>query len=199
MGLFVLTMLLWRLFFCQLSLIFLPQLTDGELQFRYRCGNTSPGSLLIRSDPVSEGQWHSILLEVNSTSLRLTLDQHHPAFTTLTEPCRMLRSHGALLFASLTGDSVPEVHHHPRNFIGCLEGLELNGEPIRVGDTAEWAGPGSRRVFGVYRCCSRAGACDSNPCENGGACEEDSSGGECIEEVTWLKFTDKYTVICQAN
>ncbi|XP_030251646.1 protocadherin Fat 2 [Sparus aurata] len=152
------------------------QLTDGELQFRYRCGNTSPGSLLIRSDPVSEGQWHSILLEVNSTSLRLTLDQHHPAFTTLTEPCRMLRSHGALLFASLTGDSVPEVHHHPRNFIGCLEGLELNGEPIRVGDTAEWAGPGSRRVFGVYRCCSRAGACDSNPCENGGVCEEDSSG-----------------------
>uniref|UniRef100_A0A671UNM0 FAT atypical cadherin 2 n=1 Tax=Sparus aurata TaxID=8175 RepID=A0A671UNM0_SPAAU len=165
-----------KIIFCQLSLIFLPQLTDGELQFRYRCGNTSPGSLLIRSDPVSEGQWHSILLEVNSTSLRLTLDQHHPAFTTLTEPCRMLRSHGALLFASLTGDSVPEVHHHPRNFIGCLEGLELNGEPIRVGDTAEWAGPGSRRVFGVYRCCSRAGACDSNPCENGGVCEEDSSG-----------------------
>ncbi|XP_051276649.1 protocadherin Fat 2 [Dicentrarchus labrax] len=152
------------------------QLTDGELQFRYSCGNTSPGSLLIRSDPVSDGQWHSILLEVNSTALRLTLDQLHPAFIALTEPCRMMRSHGALLFASFAQESAPEVHLHPRNFTGCLEGLELNGEPIRAGDAAEWARPGSRRVFGVYQCCSRAGACDNSPCQNGGVCKEDASG-----------------------
>ncbi|XP_074505101.1 protocadherin Fat 2 [Sebastes fasciatus] len=152
------------------------QLTNGELQFRYSCGNTSPGSLVIRSDPVSDGRWHSVLLEVNASALRLTLDQQHPAFATLTEPCRMMSSHGALLFASLTQDSAPVVHQHPHNFTGCLEALELNGEPIRVGDTAEWAGPGSRRVFGVYQCCSRAGACDNNPCQNTGVCEEAASG-----------------------
>ncbi|XP_070818647.1 protocadherin Fat 2 [Chaetodon trifascialis] len=152
------------------------QLTDGELRFSYSCGNASPGSLLITSDRVSDGQWHSVLLEVNSTALRLTLDQQHPAFTTLSEPCRMMRSHGALLFASFAQVAAPEVHRHPHHFIGCLEGLELNGEPIRAGDTAEWAGPGSRRVFGVYQCCSRAGACDSNPCQNGGVCED--AGGE---------------------
>ncbi|KAE8286342.1 Protocadherin Fat 2 FAT tumor suppressor-like protein 2 Precursor [Larimichthys crocea] len=148
------------------------QLTDGQLRFRYSCGNASPGSLLIRSDPVSDGQWHSVLLEVNSTTMRLTLDQHHPAFTSLSEPCRLMRSHGALLFAS----SSPEVHQRPRNFIGCLEALELNGEQIRVGDTSEWAGPGSRRVFGVYQCCGKAGACENNPCQNGGVCEEETSG-----------------------
>ncbi|XP_076595621.1 protocadherin Fat 2 [Chaetodon auriga] len=152
------------------------QLTDGELRFSYSCGNTSPGSLLITSDRVSDGQWHSVLLEVNSTALRLTLDQQHPAFATLTEPCRMMRSHGALLFASFAQGAAPEVHPRPHHFIGCLEGLELDGEPIRAGDTAEWAGPGSRRVFGVYQCCSRAGACDSNPCQNGGVCEEDAGG-----------------------
>ncbi|XP_037636152.1 protocadherin Fat 2 [Sebastes umbrosus] len=152
------------------------QLTNGELQFRYSCGNTSPGSLVIRSDPVSDGRWHSVLLEVNASALRLTLDQQHPAFATLTEPCRMMSSHGALLFASLTQDSAPVIHQHPHNFTGCLEGLELNREPIRVGDTAEWAGPGSRRVFGVYQCCSRAGACDNNPCQNRGVCEEAASG-----------------------
>ncbi|XP_039976098.1 protocadherin Fat 2 [Xiphias gladius] len=152
------------------------QLTSGELHFRYSCGNSPPGSLLIRSDPVSDGRWHSVQLEVHSTALRLTLDQQHPTSTSLTEPCRMMRSHGALLFASLAQDSAPDVHRHPRNFTGCLEGLELNGEPIRVGDTAEWKGSGSRRVFGVYRCCSRAGACDSNPCQNGGVCEEDATG-----------------------
>ncbi|XP_053180130.1 protocadherin Fat 2 [Scomber japonicus] len=148
------------------------QLSGGELQFRYSCGNTSPGSLLIRSDSVSDGQWHNVLLEVNSTSLRLTLDQHHPASIALSEPCRMMRSHGALLFASVAQDSAG----HPANFIGCLERLEFNGEPIRVGDASEWTGPGSRRVFGVYQCCGAVRPCDNNPCQNGGACEEDANG-----------------------
>uniref|UniRef100_A0AAQ6ITX0 FAT atypical cadherin 2 n=1 Tax=Anabas testudineus TaxID=64144 RepID=A0AAQ6ITX0_ANATE len=150
----------------------LAGLTNGELQFRYSCGNASPGSLLVRSDPVSNGQWHSVLLEVNSTALRLTLDQQHPALTTLNEPCRMMRSHGALLFASVTHGSAEGL----RNFTGCLDNLELNGQPIRVGDTAEWSGPGNRRVFGVYQCCSKAGACDANPCLNSGICEEDGTG-----------------------
>ncbi|XP_030594549.1 protocadherin Fat 2 isoform X2 [Archocentrus centrarchus] len=147
------------------------QVTSGELHFRYRCGNTSPGSLLIGSHQVSDGRWHSVLLEVNSTSLRLILDQQHLASSALAEPCRMMRSHGALLFAS-----PPEVHQHLHNFIGCLDRLELNGEPIRVGDVTEWRGSGSRRVFGVYQCCSRGGACDSSPCENEGVCEEDATG-----------------------
>ncbi|XP_047440816.1 protocadherin Fat 2 [Mugil cephalus] len=152
------------------------QLTNGELQFSYRCGNTSPGSLLIRSHPVSNGGWHSVLLEVNATFLRLTVDQQRPASVALSESCRMMRSHGALLFASLAQDA--DVHKRPSYFTGCLEGLELNGEAIRAdGDAAaEWAGSGSRRVFGVYQCCSKAGACDSSPCQNGGTCEEVANG-----------------------
>ncbi|XP_028272859.1 protocadherin Fat 2 [Parambassis ranga] len=152
------------------------QVTNGELHFRYSCGNTSPGSLLIRSDPVSNGHWHSVLLEVNSTFLRLTLDHQHPAYIALAEPCRMLRSHGALLFASLPQDSAPEVSQHLRNFTGCLDDLQLSKEEIRVGDAEKWTRSGSRRVFGVYQCCNRAEACENNPCENGGVCEEDSAG-----------------------
>ncbi|KAG7234873.1 hypothetical protein INR49_003683 [Caranx melampygus] len=154
----------------------LLQVSGGELHFSYSCGPAPHGSLTVRSDPVSDGRWHSVLLEVNSTTLRLTLDEQHPTSTTLTEPCRMMRSHGALLFASLSRGSAPTGHGQPRNFVGCLERLELNGEPIRVGDTAEWTGPGHRRAFGVYQCCSRAGACDNNPCQNGGVCEEDAVG-----------------------
>ncbi|KAM4555445.1 protocadherin Fat 2 isoform 1-T1 [Odontesthes bonariensis] len=152
------------------------QLTGGELQFRYRCGNAPPDTLIVRSDPVSDGRWHGVLLEVTYTFLRLTLDGHHPASVTLTEPCRMLRFHGALLFASLSQDSAQEVGQNPRDFSGCLEGLQLNGEPIAAGDAAEWTGPGSRRVFGVFQCCSSAGACDHQPCENGGSCQEDAAG-----------------------
>uniref|UniRef100_A0A669EL52 FAT atypical cadherin 2 n=1 Tax=Oreochromis niloticus TaxID=8128 RepID=A0A669EL52_ORENI len=165
-----------------LTFVFLPQLTGGELLFRYRCGTATPGSLLIGSHMVSDGRWHSVLLEVNSSSLRLTLDWQHPAFASSAEPCRMLRSHGALLFGS-----PPELHQQPHNFSGCLEGLELNGEPIRAGDSAEWRGSGSRRVFGVYQCCSGGGACDSSPCKNGGVCEEDATGVALVSDV-WVCF-----------
>ncbi|XP_017285240.1 protocadherin Fat 2 isoform X2 [Kryptolebias marmoratus] len=148
------------------------QLTKGELHFRYRCGNLSPKTLLIRSDSVSDGRWHDVLLEVNTTSLKLTLDQQHPASIGLMEPCRMMRFHGALLFAPLQKDSVQDLGRDAHSFIGCLEGLKLNGEPI----AAAWTGSGSRRVFGVYQCCSRTGGCDSQPCENGGICREDAVG-----------------------
>ncbi|XP_071369391.1 protocadherin Fat 1-like, partial [Centroberyx affinis] len=152
------------------------QLTNGELRFRYSCGNGLPGSLLVRSAPVSDGRWHHAVLEVNSSVLRLTLDQQHPASAALTQPCRMMRSHGALLFASGAQDAAPEARARPSHFVGCLEGLEFNGRPIRAGDAAEWAGPGSRRVFGVYQCCGTGGGCDNNPCQNEGVCEEDASG-----------------------
>lgn len=106
----------------------------------------------------------------------------------------MMRAHGALIFASAAQGSATEVQRHPHNFTGCLEGLELNGEPIRAGEVAEWAGPGSRRVFGVYQCCSRAGACDNNPCQNGGVCVDDTSGGEYAEVLVSndVKFDSKY-------
>lgn len=161
--------------------LFPSQVAGGALRFRYGCGPAAPGSLAISSGPVSDGQWHSVLLEVDSGALRLTLDRHHSASVALTRPCRMLRSHGALLFAS--GSASEE---HLPNFTGCLAGLVFNGEPVRVGDAGDWTGPGQRRVFGVYRCCSGAGACDRNPCQNGGVCEEDASGGEhASSSVRW--------------
>ncbi|XP_018544709.2 protocadherin Fat 2, partial [Lates calcarifer] len=148
-------------------------LIGGELFFMYSCGNAPPASLLVSPDQVSDGRWHSVLLEVNSSALRLTLDRQHPASSALPDPCRMMRSHGALLFAQ---DPVPQVRGRPQSFVGCLENLELNGERIGAGEAEEWTGSGRRRVFGVYRCCSRTAACDNNPCQNGGVCEEDAAG-----------------------
>uniref|UniRef100_A0A672G6Y7 FAT atypical cadherin 2 n=1 Tax=Salarias fasciatus TaxID=181472 RepID=A0A672G6Y7_SALFA len=145
-------------------------LTNGALSFSFTCGGGAPGSLLVPSAHLSDGRWHRVLLEVGASSLRLTADGLPAAAAALAVPCRMLRSHGALLFAS------PDSAHHPHGFTGCLEHLELNGRPIAVGDSSEWAGPGSRRVFGVYQCCGGGGACDSAPCLNGGTCEEDAAG-----------------------
>uniref|UniRef100_A0A8K9XRK2 FAT atypical cadherin 2 n=1 Tax=Oncorhynchus mykiss TaxID=8022 RepID=A0A8K9XRK2_ONCMY len=147
------------------------KLLGGELRFMYLCGNTLPGSLRIHTAPVvSDGRWHHVLLEVNGTILRLTLDHIHSSQVVLSEPCHLMQPHGALILAG------PPAH----GLVGCLEAMELNGEPIRTEENKEWNGPGRRRVFGVYQCCVnqvRINSCDSNPCLNAGTCEEESNGG----------------------
>uniref|UniRef100_A0A8C5CQG2 FAT atypical cadherin 2 n=1 Tax=Gadus morhua TaxID=8049 RepID=A0A8C5CQG2_GADMO len=152
-----------------------PQLTNGELQFQYRCGSGLPGSLVLRAVPVSDGRWHHLQLVVNSTRMWLTLDYEHTA-SNATEPCRMMRSHGALLLASATPDAPPGARELPPAFIGCLEGLEFNGQPVKAGDAGQWAGPGLRRVFGAYQCCNPLGGCSPGLCLNEGVCEETAEG-----------------------
>lgn len=141
------------------------QLTNGELNFRFRCGPapSAARSLLIGTRPLSDNQWHTVSLEVNSTLLRLSLDDHPAVSAHSHHPCHMTSPHDVMLFAS-------------RGFRGCMDELKLNGEPIRGGDREEWTRPGLRRVFGVYQCCQRDGPCLGRPCLNGGVCEEGDRG-----------------------
>ncbi|CDQ91963.1 unnamed protein product [Oncorhynchus mykiss] len=146
----------------------------------YLCGNMLPGSLRVHAAPaVSDGRWHHVLLEVNSTILRLTLDHIYSAQVVLSEPCHLMQPHGTLIFAG-SPKTQARAQTQAHGLVGCLEGMELNGEPIRTEEDKEWNGPGRRRVFGVYQCCVnqvRMNSCDSNPCLNGGICEEESNGG----------------------
>uniref|UniRef100_A0A6Q2YIM6 FAT atypical cadherin 2 n=1 Tax=Esox lucius TaxID=8010 RepID=A0A6Q2YIM6_ESOLU len=161
------------------------KLLDGELRFMYCCGNTPPGSLRIHAAPqVSDGKWHHVLLEVNGTVLRLTLDHVHTAQVVASESCRLTRPHGALLLAGLPGPgsstvSSGEIQAQGQGLAGCLEGVELNGEQISTTEDRERAGAEKRRVFGVYQCCASrmdVEQCASNPCQNGGTCEVESNG-----------------------
>ncbi|XP_071255782.1 protocadherin Fat 2-like [Salvelinus alpinus] len=174
------------------------KLMGGELRFMYLCGNTLPGSLHVHAAPVvSDGRWHHVLLEVNGTILRLTLDHIYSAQVVLSKPCHLMQPHGALILAGPPGpgssptttpttttttstETQARAQTQAQGLVGCLEGMELNGEPIRTEENKEWNGPGRRRVFGVYQCCVnqvRMNSCDSNPCLNGGTCEEESNGG----------------------
>ncbi|XP_057706138.1 protocadherin Fat 2 isoform X2 [Corythoichthys intestinalis] len=139
------------------------QVKDGRLHFAFSCGIQPSSQLTLASNPVSEGRWHHVFLEISSMSLRLTLDNRPPASADLRSPCRLMRAGVALLFAG-------------RRFRGCLDNLELNGEQIRSGDASAWTGFGRRRVFGVYECCGKGGPCDDNPCQNGGTCHENANG-----------------------
>ncbi|XP_066572717.1 protocadherin Fat 2 [Amia ocellicauda] len=150
------------------------EIVNDKLKFKYSCGNGLPGILAVRNESVSDGQWHHIVLEVNGTMLRLTLDKLHSAAITLAEPCRLLQSRGTLLFGGLV-QTVPEDVFQP-GFKGCLDSLEFNGEAIRTTRTGDVQGPGERQVFGVYQCCSQPESCSTKPCQNGGTCEENSRG-----------------------
>ncbi|KAI1899055.1 hypothetical protein AGOR_G00078740 [Albula goreensis] len=150
------------------------ELIDGQMGFRYGCGNVLPGVLQVRGHPVADGRWHHILLEVRGTELTLTLDHTNSESASLSEPCRVTRPGGALVFAA----PPPHANGLSLGFRGCLDQLEFNGEAVRGTEGVEpESAPGTgRRVFGLYQCCPQTEGCASSPCQNGGTCEEYSNG-----------------------
>nr|XP_015205333.1 PREDICTED: protocadherin Fat 2 [Lepisosteus oculatus] len=150
------------------------EIVDKELKFKYSCGNGLPGALGVRNVPISDGRWHQVLLEVNSTVLRVTLDKLHSSAITLSEPCSLLRGKSPLVFG---GPVLPAPVDTPaRGFKGCLDALELNGEAIRTGVGGDALMGGVRRVTGIYQCCSPTESCSFEPCQNGGTCTTQSNG-----------------------
>uniref|UniRef100_A0A9J8ADP7 FAT atypical cadherin 2 n=1 Tax=Cyprinus carpio carpio TaxID=630221 RepID=A0A9J8ADP7_CYPCA len=149
------------------------ELVDKELWLRYRCSNMLPASLHVANHPVADGHWHHVSLEVNGTTLRLTIDASHSSSMVLPQPCRLSQSGGALVLAS----SYPSADAGHLGFTGCLEGIQFNGEAVRGEEGTSGTGPQTGRLFGIYQCCSDVKICASNPCENGGTCVEEPSGG----------------------
>uniref|UniRef100_A0A9J8DFP2 FAT atypical cadherin 2 n=1 Tax=Cyprinus carpio carpio TaxID=630221 RepID=A0A9J8DFP2_CYPCA len=148
------------------------ELVDKELWLRYRCSNMLPASLHVANHPVADGHWHHVSLEVNGTTLRLTIDASHSSSMVLPQPCRLSQSGGALVLAS----SYPSADAGHLGFTGCLEGIQFNGEAVRGEEGTSGTGPQTGRLFGIYQCCSDVKICASNPCENGGTCVEEPSG-----------------------
>uniref|UniRef100_A0A671Q6N2 Protocadherin Fat 2-like n=1 Tax=Sinocyclocheilus anshuiensis TaxID=1608454 RepID=A0A671Q6N2_9TELE len=137
------------------------------------CGNMLPASLHVAHHPVADGRWHHVSLEVNGSTLRLAIDASHSNSVVLPQPCRLSQSAGALVLAN----SNPSTDAGGLGFTGCLESVQFNGEAVRGEEGMTGTGPQTGRLFGIYQCCSDVKICASNPCENGGTCVEDPSGG----------------------
>ncbi|MBN3279871.1 FAT2 protein, partial [Polyodon spathula] len=155
------------------------EVINGELKFEYSCGRTPPKTLGVRNVTVSDGRWHRVLLEVNGTVLRLSLNNIHSTSITLAAPCRLLQSQGFLVFGGLV--QAPPADRSQQiqvqlGFRGCLDALELNGEAIKSIEKAGVQMPGERKVSGIYHCCSQSESCTSNSCRNGGTCQDTPTG-----------------------
>ncbi|TSK28143.1 Protocadherin Fat 2 [Bagarius yarrelli] len=136
------------------------QVVENKLQFQYSCGTLHYNVLNLQTHLVADGQWHDVSLEIKGTNLMLTMDHIHSISSDLQKPCRLTLSHGVLLFASAGPNS------HSLGFKGCLERLYLNGQIVRTDERSQ-----RNRLFGKHQCCKEE-TCASNPCENGGTCQE---------------------------
>lgn len=142
------------------------QLVEKKVQFQYNCGNLHPGVLHLGTPLVADGLWHDISLEVKGTNLRLTVDHIHSVSKDLQDPCRLTQAHGVLLLANTKPNA------NSPGFKGCLERLYFNGQTLRTDKNSH-----RNQLFGKYQCCKDE-ICASNPCENGGTCQERFTGGK---------------------
>ncbi|XP_010181879.1 PREDICTED: protocadherin Fat 2 [Mesitornis unicolor] len=149
------------------------EMVNGVPQLGYSCRGNYTGNL-SSSRFVSNGEWHSVFLEVKNTSVRLLIDGLGNASLQLPVTCSISPGRRDLLFGGLRQPL--QSQRVTRGFRGCLDVVAINGKEVVL-----LPGKGqSKEVMeevGIKQCCSPIGACSSNPCLNNGMCSETHGGG----------------------
>uniref|UniRef100_A0A8C7DLN5 FAT atypical cadherin 1 n=1 Tax=Oncorhynchus kisutch TaxID=8019 RepID=A0A8C7DLN5_ONCKI len=156
------------------------------LQYQFDCGS-GPGIVSIHSAQVSDGQWHTVSLEVNGNHAMLVLDQLYTASGTAPGTLRSLNLDGSLFLggvsesdqqrtAKTASQRLPVSHSH--DLQGCIEAVRFNGYDLNL-DTEAQAHVLVEEVVGVAPGCGSLPApdCSSQPCMNGGTCSTLPHGG----------------------
>ncbi|KFV61323.1 Protocadherin Fat 2, partial [Dryobates pubescens] len=149
------------------------EMVNGVPQLGYSCRGSYSGNL-SSSRSVSDGEWHSVFLEVKNASVRLLVDGLGNASLQLPGTCQVPQGRRDLLFGGLRQPL--QAQRVTLGFRGCLDVVAINGREVVL-----LPGKGqSKEVVeevGIKQCCSPTGACSSNPCLNNGMCSETHGGG----------------------
>ncbi|XP_076869832.1 protocadherin Fat 1a isoform X3 [Brachyhypopomus gauderio] len=166
------------------------EIVNGRLQYKFDCGS-GPGVVSVHSPLVSDGEWHSVALEVDGNHARLLLDGTHAASGRAPGTLRTLNLDTSVFFGGqvraagaaggggvMGGASRPPVTGGLR---GCLSGVVLNGRELPLGPSANGERSVLEELVGAELGCGvlpTVHACEgSNPCTNGGTCTELPDGG----------------------
>lgn len=160
----------------------MKQIVNGRLQYKFDCGS-GPGLVSVHSAQVSDGEWHSVSLEVDGNYAKLVLDRVHAASGTAPGTLRTLNLDNSIYF----GGHVRQ-HASPRHgrslpvtngLRGCMEAITLNGQELPLNTRARWAHAVLEDIVDVAPGCALtpAESCSSNPCTNGGSCTSLPNGG----------------------
>ncbi|KAL7856342.1 hypothetical protein AOLI_G00199460 [Acnodon oligacanthus] len=164
----------------------LRRIVNGRLQYKFDCGS-GPGVVSVHSPLVSDGEWHSVSLEVDGNYARLVLDGVHAASGKAPGNLRTLNLDTSVFFGGRGGRSVGGSGGRLGRSLpvtgglrGCLEAIVLNGRDLPLRQQPRGAHGVLEELVEAAPGCSLpppAPACTSNPCSNGGTCTELPNGG----------------------
>ncbi|KAK6637236.1 hypothetical protein RUM44_007650 [Polyplax serrata] len=164
------------------------EIVNGVVQYKFDLGS-GEGLVSVASVFVSDGQWHEIRLEREANNVRVAVDGKHVAQGSAPGANEVLNVQGDAFYLGA------EIRRHPsvlgvediqRGFIGCMDDIRL----AKVSVPLHTSGSSSVAILThfsnvVFNCDAGTvlvplGICGSQPCKNGGTCEEiDDETYEC--------------------
>ncbi|XP_056592721.1 protocadherin Fat 1a isoform X2 [Triplophysa dalaica] len=154
------------------------EIVNGRLQYKFDCGS-GPGVVSVHSIQVSDGQWHTVSLEVDGNYARLVLDKVHAASGTAPGTLRTLNLDSSIFFGGNARPAAGSGRMVVNGLRGCLEGIVLNGRELPLSSVRGTHSVLEELVDAVPGCSLSAPVqgCSSNPCTNGGTCSSLPNGG----------------------
>ncbi|KAG8579549.1 hypothetical protein GDO81_010938 [Engystomops pustulosus] len=140
------------------SASFLLQLENGNVHYKYLCQGSTIQDLFLEP-PVNDGAFHTIILEVTSSTVNLHVDGVETEQPLPT--CSGKTSH-LILGGLIQVDNLVS-----QGFHGCMDDISVNGQTV---------GPALQQQ-GVTPCCEHTQACSLEPCPSGRMCVELANGG----------------------
>ena len=145
-------------------------LTPREIAFRYSAGSGVEVISIATPFDLNDDEWHTVQVERNRKEARMNIDS-----ISAGNPEDLYAYRPFLFTSNLTiGASV----NYRDGFVGCLRGLQINGQIIDLAHLARM------QVYGVSVGC--VGKCVSSPCLNNGTCIEMYSTFAC--DCTFTPF-----------
>ena len=98
------------------------QIENGLVQFRFHCGS-GEGFAQINEIPINDGNWHTVLVERNSRSVKITLDRKYTGEGSAPGGNDVLNSDGFMYF----GGTPTELRS---GFVGCLRNMAIESTSL---------------------------------------------------------------------
>ncbi|XP_051559265.1 protocadherin Fat 1a [Myxocyprinus asiaticus] len=154
------------------------EIVNGRLQYKFDCGS-GPGVVSVHSTQVSDGQWHTVSLEVDGNYARLVLDQVHAASGTAPGTLRTLNLDSSIFFGGYARPVSGSGRLVVNGLRGCLEGIVLNERELPLSQVRGVHSVLEELVEAAPGCSLSplVQGCSSNPCTNGGTCSSLPNGG----------------------
>lgn len=136
----------------------------------------------MQSIQISDGQWHSVSLEVDGNYAKLILDRVHTASGIAPGTLRTLNLDNHVFFG---GHIRQQGMRHGRSpqvsngFRGCMDSIVLNGQELPLNNKPRIYAQMEESVEVSPGCLlTTMEDCSSSPCQNGGICNPLPTGGK---------------------